>query len=343
MRFTRRSRRGFSLTEILMAVGILGVGMTMVASIFPVAVDQTRRANDTTMAALCARSAAAVMRARRGQFVNQHREYFKSLMIATDAGKVTDRERPAEFGVAITPTITDSKRNPGYAINAGANSIISKEMLVYNPNLFLYEAAKRYDVYAPGTQSSTTTTPYWPMWNAGNYVPVLYVTPIVPTDKRTDSAVAATSTAAGNYNTDAGPYRVTIVVFKSRGAIQDTITPNGDQLHPRTKTWGQNARSVTSLTKEPTFVAGSGDYIIDRSRHCGEAYLIDFANLDPLKTLAGVPGNATDPPILLACGIPAESTRWKCAPTNQAVDTAGSRNWYPLPGVVGVFHTVIGD
>ncbi|MCX5685637.1 MAG: prepilin-type N-terminal cleavage/methylation domain-containing protein, partial [Planctomycetota bacterium] len=44
MSLMRRSR-GFSLTEILMAVGILGIGLTMVASIFPVAVDQTRRAN----------------------------------------------------------------------------------------------------------------------------------------------------------------------------------------------------------------------------------------------------------------------------------------------------------
>lgn len=340
MRFTRRSRSGFSLTEILMAVGILGVGMTMVASIFPVAVDQTRRANDTTMAALCARSAAAVMRARRSHFVNTHREYFKALMLSADAGKITDRERPAEFGIYADPTITDSKRNPGVS-GATANAIISRDMLVYNPNLFLYEAAKRYDVYAPKTAPTITTDPYWPQWNAGNYVPVLYVTPIVPTDKRTDAAVATQSTTPGNYNTDTGPYRVTIVVFKSRGALQDTtITPYGDRLHPRTKTWSQNAKNTTA--GEPTFVAGPGDYIIDRTRHCGEAYLIDFANLGT-TTIAGQPGSATEPPILLACGVPAESGRWKCAPNNLGAATDGTRNWYPLPGVVGVFHTVIGD
>jgi len=42
---TGKARAGFSLMEILMAVGILGVGMTMVASVFPVAVDQSLRGN----------------------------------------------------------------------------------------------------------------------------------------------------------------------------------------------------------------------------------------------------------------------------------------------------------
>ena len=55
---------GFTLTEVLMAVGILGIGLTMVASIFPVAVDQSRRSQDQTSAALCARSVAAMMRIR---------------------------------------------------------------------------------------------------------------------------------------------------------------------------------------------------------------------------------------------------------------------------------------
>ncbi|MGB2974788.1 MAG: type II secretion system protein, partial [Phycisphaerae bacterium] len=55
---------GFTLTEVLMAVGILGVGLTMVASIFPVAVDQSRRSQDQTSAALCARSVAATLRVR---------------------------------------------------------------------------------------------------------------------------------------------------------------------------------------------------------------------------------------------------------------------------------------
>jgi len=343
MRFTRLRRRGFSLTEILMAVGILGIGMTMVASIFPVAVDQTRRANDTTMAALCARSAAAIMRARRGDFVNAHRNYFVTLM--KSATVASDQERPAEFGIPIAPTDTTPKRNPGL-VASNFNSIITKEMLVYNPNLFLYEAAKRYNISAPAIAPTMSTDPFWPVWNAGNYVPVIYVTPIVPTDKRTDGAVATTSTAAGNYNTDAGPYRVTIVVFKSRGYAYDaTLAPNGDFLHPRTKTWNQNAKSPTTSTtakaSEPTFAAGSGDYVIDRTRHSGEAYMIDFANLDSSKTFAGVVGNITNPPILLACGVSARGERY--ADSTLTDLTSSNKLWYPLPGVVGVFHTVIGD
>jgi len=59
----RKRRLGFTLIEMLMAAGILGIGLTMVASIFPVAVDQSRRSRDQTMAALCARSVLAQTRA----------------------------------------------------------------------------------------------------------------------------------------------------------------------------------------------------------------------------------------------------------------------------------------
>ena len=65
--FPRKRRAAFTLIEMLMAAGILGIGLTMVASIFPVAVDQSRRSRDQTMAALCARSAMARARADRNK------------------------------------------------------------------------------------------------------------------------------------------------------------------------------------------------------------------------------------------------------------------------------------
>ncbi|MBE3134987.1 MAG: type II secretion system protein, partial [Acidobacteria bacterium] len=74
----RHSRAGFTLTEILMATGILGVGLTMVASVFPVAVDQSRRSRDATMAAMCARSMAAYMRANRSEVLKWCRVNAKS-------------------------------------------------------------------------------------------------------------------------------------------------------------------------------------------------------------------------------------------------------------------------
>ena len=73
MKTLRPSRSGFSLTEVLMATGILGVGMTMVASVFPVAIDQSRLSRDATMAALAARSVAAGMRAMRSEVTEQCR------------------------------------------------------------------------------------------------------------------------------------------------------------------------------------------------------------------------------------------------------------------------------
>jgi len=68
--FPRKRRAAFTLTEMLMAAGILGIGLTMVASIFPVAVDQSRRSRDQTMAALCARSVMAQVRADRNAIYN---------------------------------------------------------------------------------------------------------------------------------------------------------------------------------------------------------------------------------------------------------------------------------
>jgi prepilin-type N-terminal cleavage/methylation domain-containing protein len=343
MSLARRTGRGFSLTEILMAVGILGIGMTMVASIFPVAVDQTRRANDYTMAALCARSMAATIRAKRAEFVNAHRTYFRGLM--TDTAKLNDRERPAEFGIVTaeytTLPVTDTKRNPGL-ISTTADTIIAKNLRVYNPNMFLYEAGRRYE-----TEKPNITTPFWPMWNAGNYVPIVYVTPIVPTDKRIYNTTPPAD-PNGLYNTDGGPWRVTIVVFKSRGHSTGfsygTTHSAGDALHPRTKTWNQNALVATS--GEPTFAAGAGDYVIDRTRHSGEAYLIDFANIDSAKTFGGAKGSATTPPILLACGVSASSAKYAIATVSVTADsakTSAASMWYPLPGAVAVFHTIIGD
>jgi prepilin-type N-terminal cleavage/methylation domain-containing protein len=361
MSLTRRSRRGFSLTEILMAVGILGIGLTMVASIFPVAVDQTRRANESTMAALCARSAAATIRATRTSFVNAHRNYFRATMTSADANVIYDRERPAEFGVLkANADLTITRRNPGL-VSTTADTIIAKNMRVYNPNMFLYEAGRRYETTLP--TALVENEKFWPMWNAGNYVPVIYVTPIVPPDKRTqnDAATTAGAAVAGIYNHSGGPWRVTIVIFKSRGTTYpstistSTSYPDGDRLHPRTKSWYQNARPDKDTTwvkgpsgtgsDEPTFIAGGGNYVIDRTRHSGECYMIDFAHTDLQKTVAGVAGNDITPPIFLACGNTASGVQFAFAtPTLAATSaTTAAGMWYPLPGAIAAFHTIIGD
>jgi prepilin-type N-terminal cleavage/methylation domain-containing protein len=55
------SRRGFSFTEVLFAVMILGIGFIMVAAIFPVAIQQTQNNSSEGTAASIARGAAAYM------------------------------------------------------------------------------------------------------------------------------------------------------------------------------------------------------------------------------------------------------------------------------------------
>jgi prepilin-type N-terminal cleavage/methylation domain-containing protein len=59
--FAANRRRGFSFTEVLFAVMILGIGFIMVAAIFPVAIQQARTTAEETTGAAVARGAAAVL------------------------------------------------------------------------------------------------------------------------------------------------------------------------------------------------------------------------------------------------------------------------------------------
>lgn len=58
------SGSGFSLVELMIATVILGIGLVMVATIFPVAVDQTREAVQMSIAQSVAKSAEQVLRLR---------------------------------------------------------------------------------------------------------------------------------------------------------------------------------------------------------------------------------------------------------------------------------------
>ncbi|MGB9625870.1 MAG: type IV pilus modification PilV family protein [Phycisphaerae bacterium] len=57
-----RLRRGFSLAEMMIAIGILGIGMLMVAATFPVGIEQTRIATQETIIPLVVDDAANTMR-----------------------------------------------------------------------------------------------------------------------------------------------------------------------------------------------------------------------------------------------------------------------------------------
>jgi prepilin-type N-terminal cleavage/methylation domain-containing protein len=139
---TGQFRRGFTLTEILMAIAILGIGLTMVASVFPVAVDQSRRSRESTMAALCARSVMATMRAKRDVIVGQLR-------------------MPANNAINKTVEIS-------------LNWYLAGKDRVYNPDSFLYEQDRSYKTTDSGSDA-------YPNWLAGNYYPVVLATPIANT------------------------------------------------------------------------------------------------------------------------------------------------------------------
>ena len=128
-----------------MAAGILGVGMTMVASVFPVAVDQSRLSGDTTMAALSARSVAAVLRARRTAVLSQCRQ----------------------------PQPNRDPRDTTWILNDQA---LPDKLRCYNPHLFLYptdDASSTGDADDRVRTYETTD-----LWKAGSYVPVVFVTPM---------------------------------------------------------------------------------------------------------------------------------------------------------------------
>ena len=107
----RKRRAAFTLTEMLMAAGILGIGLTMVASIFPVAVDQSRRSRDQTMAALCARSVMARARA--------------------DRNAINDKLR------GRTDDIIDLN-------STFATDVFPGKHVVYRPSVFLYTKGRTY-------------------------------------------------------------------------------------------------------------------------------------------------------------------------------------------------------
>src|SRR4051812_41156300 len=54
------TRRGFSLVEVLLAIFILGIGMIMVASVFPVGANWTRQTAEGSVSQTIAQSAMSV-------------------------------------------------------------------------------------------------------------------------------------------------------------------------------------------------------------------------------------------------------------------------------------------
>ncbi len=139
MRIARKRASGFTLTEILMAVGILGVGLTMVATIFPVAVNQNRQSVEMTQAALFVRSTYATMRARRHKILNAIRTYEEK----------SGKPAPVEH------------------FRLDADACMPGEFQVYNPYMSTFN-----------DDWSRTYPDTVERWTAGGYTAVIYANPL---------------------------------------------------------------------------------------------------------------------------------------------------------------------
>ena len=92
----RRSRRGYSFTEVMFAVVVLGIGFIMLAAMFPVAIQQNASTNEETTAASIARGAA--------QYISTIAD--RHTMRPTDAGVTTNPPPMAPFtGILTTGTL----------------------------------------------------------------------------------------------------------------------------------------------------------------------------------------------------------------------------------------------
>jgi prepilin-type N-terminal cleavage/methylation domain-containing protein len=296
---TGRSRRGFTLTEILMAVGILGIGLTMVASVFPVAVDQSRRSREITMAALCARSVAATIRAKR------------ELIVYSTAGSGGIRQS------TIDPISKVSK-----TVDLGFSS---QAFRVYNPDSFLYEQDRSYKTSDGATDVTST-------WLAGNYYPVVLATPVF-----------GSGTVPGR--SGLGPWRLTIIVYKSNGIWPDNV--NATNTTTYMKSW--NDTRITYHAQPGSYIVNwtPSNTSVDNFR--GEAYLIDNVAINTTNSNGTSVVDWAGGAVWLAATPTSGSSQMQAAAGgNIAITTSNGGSpaipmWVGMPQSIAAFHTVIGD
>src|SRR5205823_5837814 len=112
----RRSERhrGFSFTEIMFAVIILGVGFIMVAAIFPVAIQQAKSTSEETTAAAVARGAATyiggVLTDGTGPGNSNCVAVAKQVSTGSGSIQVATVQQPGLTATGTTPALWDTVR-----------------------------------------------------------------------------------------------------------------------------------------------------------------------------------------------------------------------------------------
>ena len=134
----RFARRGFSLVEVMIAVFILGIGLIMVITVFPVGGEWTRQATESTISQNVAQNALAIIQSR----------YPSSIPIG-----VTSEELAALPGLAVAPG------NPGITVNEMCYQFGSEVPCPANPNTatYFWTALVRK---TPGQTTASITTNY---------------------------------------------------------------------------------------------------------------------------------------------------------------------------------------
>lgn len=300
----RRGRAGFTLTEILMATGILGIGLTMVASVFPVAVDQSRRSQDATLAALSARSVAAAIRAQREKILPYLRRNAREKMI-----ELTTNQRAR---------IPISMRN-------------------YNPSFFLYYREDPNVALPPVTGGGTArpihkyARKYFnspgELWMAGGYIPVVFATPL-----NADSGAPWLLTIAIYKSQGGVPFNLDAQGVNSVKYLKHWDWTSGSSKPCR----GTPGTYVINWAADGT--ANSLPSLNLAARFHGEAYLIERVaqtpgqpTIDTLITFAAAT-NWQDMPFTFFNGQ-----------VDQEKMMQRIRDCITLPGAIAVYHTVVGD
>lgn len=127
IRMTRRGpRRGFSFTEVLFAVMVLGVGFIMIAAMFPVTLRQTQTTMEETHAANLGREALAFLQAMASD------DLFPVTVPPTGAGGQADPSKPSQV---MSFTDVDAKYPPPAAVNPRNKVIAGNFVSSGNPRL----------------------------------------------------------------------------------------------------------------------------------------------------------------------------------------------------------------
>ena len=226
-------RRGFTFTEILFAVMILGIGFIMVAAIFPVAIQQTEANNQETIAASIGRSTTGfVEKVAQGQAIIANATVWPP---SPSQKQVGAQQVPVSV---LVPTFEGSTTQLVPLLAVGQTMIIPGEVWTFRePNRDPYTYT--YTVGAP-------QAPHWPLlWNgiARNLV--------IPSDPRFAGVVMykrdliAQRTAAGSAIPlyQAAPFAQVIVVgVEARNKQVYTTTGNQSDI-----VVGNNGKSLPTL------------------------------------------------------------------------------------------------